>query len=54
MTSCPAIHIDGVENTKERESPGDSIYDRAFSSREELVDNGSKQEQVNDSPARDK
>jgi hypothetical protein len=44
MTSCPEIHIDGVEDAKESESPGDAIYDGVLSSREELVDNGSKQE----------
>ena len=30
--------------------PADSIYDGAFPRREELIDSGSKQEQVNNSP----
>ena len=38
----PKIDVDGVEATKKRQAPGDSVNDDSFSVGEELVDNGTK------------
>ena len=44
VMSAPYIDIDGVENTKERETPSYSINDHALACGEELVDDGSEEQ----------
>ena len=44
VMSAPDIDIDGVENTKERETPSYSINDHALACGEELVDDGSEEQ----------
>ena len=41
---APYIDIDGIEDTKERETPSYSINDHALASGEELVDDGSEEQ----------
>ena len=42
VMSAPYIDIDGVENTKERETPSYSVNDQAVANVEELVDDSSE------------
>lgn len=46
----PEVDVDGIENTEERESPGNSVDDNSFSIGEELVDDGAEEEKVNNGP----
>jgi len=42
----PKIHIDGIEYSEEWKSPGDPINDYTFSLREELIDDCTKEEDM--------
>ena len=46
----PKIHINGIENTQEGETPGYSVDNDPFSFRGELVENRGQQEEVNQRP----
>lgn len=46
----PDVDVDGVEDAKEREAPGDGVDDHALSGREELVDDCAEKEQMNERP----
>jgi hypothetical protein len=50
MTGSPEINIDGIQDTEERETPGNTIDDDTFSTGDKLVDDGTKEENVDDSP----
>jgi hypothetical protein len=41
------VDVDGIEDAKEGETPGNAIDDDCFARREELVDDGAKKEEVN-------
>lgn len=43
----PNFHIGGIENSQKRKMPGDSINNDFLSFREELVDDGAQEEEVN-------
>lgn len=47
---APDVNVDGVEDAKEREAPGDGVNDHALSGREELVDDCAEKEQMNERP----
>jgi hypothetical protein len=42
----PEIHINSIEDTQKRETPGDSIDDDLFPFRGKLVDDGTQEEKV--------
>ena len=44
----PDIDIDGVQDRQEWEAPGDSVDNDMLSEGEELVDNGTKEEKMNE------
>ena len=46
----PKIHINGIENTQESETPGYSVDDDPFSFRGELVEKRAQKEEVNQRP----
>jgi len=46
MLTSPEIDVDGVEDSKEGEAPGDGIDDDMFSGREELVDDCPQEEEM--------
>jgi len=53
LESSTVLNRDSHRRCREHQGekiPADSIYDSAFPRREELIDSGSKQEQVNNSP----
>jgi len=50
MIRGPKIHIDGIENTQDSETPGYSVDNDPFSFRGELVENRGQQEEVNQRP----
>lgn len=50
MLPAPDIDVDGVEDAKEREAPGDSVNDHALAGREELVDDCAEKQQMNERP----
>jgi hypothetical protein len=50
MLMSPEIYVDGVENSQEREAPGDAIDDDLFSGGEELVDDCGEEEKVDKRP----
>jgi len=50
MLMSPEIDVDGVENSQEREAPGDAIDDDLFSGGEELVDDCGEEEKVDKRP----
>ena len=50
VMSAPYIDIDGVENTKERETPSYSGNDQALASGEELVDDRAEEQEVDERP----
>jgi hypothetical protein len=50
VLGSPEIHIYGVEDSKERESPGNAINYHSFSLGEELVDYGAEKEDVDKRP----
>lgn len=47
---APDVDVNGVEDAKEREAPGDGVDDHALSGREELVDDCAEKEQMNERP----
>lgn len=50
MVGSPEIDVDCVENAEEREPPGDAVNDDSLASGEELIDNGPKEQEMNDRP----
>jgi len=46
VTVSPKSHIDGIENSQKRETPGDSIDDDFLSFRGKLVDDGTQEEDM--------
>ena len=44
------MDVDGVEDRKEREAPRDAVDDGRLALREELVDDGAEQEEVDEGP----
>ena len=50
MLRSPKVYVDGIEYSEEWKSPGNSIDDYTFSLREELVDDGSKEENMDKRP----
>ena len=50
MVGNPDVNVDGVQNGKERETPGDGIDNGSLSTGEELVDDGSKEQSMNECP----
>lgn len=50
MLLHPDMNVDGVEDTKEREVPGHAVDDPALPGGEELVDECSEKEQMNERP----
>ena len=51
MVRRPQIDVDRVENSEKRETPRDPFNDRAMTVLCELVDDGAKQQKVDDGPA---
>lgn len=47
----PDVDVDGVEDGEQREAPRDAVDDGSFALREELVDDGSEEKEVDDRPA---
>ena len=50
MPIDPSIDLDDVEDHEDCEAPRDSIYDDALACRGELIDDGPKEEQVDQRP----
>lgn len=50
MVTGPEIDINCIQDGKKRKPPGDTVDDCLFSKREELIDNGTKEEDMNESP----
>jgi len=50
MTSSPEVDVDGIEDGKERESPGNAIDNCSFAIRAELVYDSTEKEKVNERP----
>lgn len=46
----PQINVDSIQDDKEGKPPRNRIDDGCFSSREELVDYGAKEQQVDERP----
>jgi hypothetical protein len=46
----PQADIDGVQNTKERETPGNSVDDDGFALWPELIDDGAEEKQMDEGP----
>ena len=44
---CPDVHVDGVEDSQERETPRDAVNDDPLPAREELVDDGAEKQKMN-------
>ena len=51
MTSRPNMHIDGVQNTQQRETPGNAINDDLFTGGEELIDDSAQEQEMNQRPS---
>jgi hypothetical protein len=41
------MHIDGVQNAQQRETPGNAINDDLFTRGEELIDDGAQEQEMN-------
>jgi len=50
VLSSPDVDINTGKDGQEREAPGDAIDDGAFTGREELVNNESEEEQMDEGP----
>jgi len=50
VVGAPQVDVDGVEDAEEGEAPGDAVDDDSFALREELVDDRSKEEDVDEGP----
>jgi hypothetical protein len=50
MVGSPEVYVDGVEDTKEGEPPGNTIYNDTLANGEELVDDCAKKQDMDDSP----
>jgi hypothetical protein len=50
MMASPKIDVDGIENSQKGETPRNAIDNDMFSLREKLVDDGPKQENMNQRP----
>jgi len=50
MMASPKIDVDGIENSQKGETPRNTIDNDMFSLGEELVDDGPKQENMNQRP----
>ena len=50
MVGGPEVDVDGVEEREEREAPGDTVNDDSLAVVEELVDDGSEKQEVNERP----
>ena len=48
----PDVDVDGVEHAEEGEPPPDAVNDDFLAALEELVDDGSKEQEVNERPER--
>ena len=46
----PEVDVDGVQDRKQGEPPTDAIDDDLLATLEELVDDGTKEEEVNERP----
>ena len=44
------MDIDGIEDSEEREAPGNTVNDDTLALREELIDNCAEEEQMNERP----
>ena len=50
MIGGPEVDVDGVEDAKEREPPGNAINDCFFACWEELVDDCAQEENMDEGP----
>ncbi|KAG5977032.1 hypothetical protein E4U54_007147, partial [Claviceps lovelessii] len=50
MLASPKVDVDGVEYGQQGEAPGDGVDDGCLSTGEELVDDGSKEQGVDEGP----
>jgi hypothetical protein len=50
MVADEQVNVDGVEHTKQRKTPGNAVDDDAFTSIEELIDDGTEEKKVNEGP----
>lgn len=50
VATAPDADVDGVEDDEEWETPVDTVDDDLLARLEELVDDGSEKEEVNDRP----
>jgi hypothetical protein len=50
MMASPKIDVDGIENSQKGETPRNAIDNDMFSLGEKLVDDGPKQENMNQRP----
>ena len=46
----PEVDVDGVQDGEEGKTPGDAVDDDLLSAIEELVDDGSEEQEVNERP----
>ncbi len=46
----PHVHVDGVEDGEEGKTPADAVDDDLLAAVEELVDDGSEEQEVNEGP----
>lgn len=46
----PYVDVDGVQDGKERQAPGDAVNDDLLSAVEELVNDSSEEEKVDEGP----
>jgi hypothetical protein len=50
VTRSPRLHIDGIENSQKRETPGDPIDNDFLSFRGKLVDDSTQEEEMDQRP----
>lgn len=50
MTMCPHTNVDGIEHRKKWEAPADAINDEFLAGVGELVENETKEKEVNKGP----
>jgi hypothetical protein len=50
VVASPKIDVDGIENSEEGEPPRDAVNNHMISGREELIDDSSEKENVDQGP----
>jgi hypothetical protein len=50
MVTSPQVDVDSIEDTEEREAPGDTVNDGTLATGEELVNDGAEKENVDQRP----